>query len=107
MVSKWIFRPAADSPAPRRRLFCFPYAGSGPSIFRSWIGRLPGDADLIALRMPGRESRFAEAPYTDWPRLIEETAAALMPLLDVPYVFFGHSFGGMLAYETACRFQTS
>lgn len=107
MVSKWLFRPAVESPAPRRRLFCFPYAGSGPSIFRSWIGRLPGDVDLLALRIPGRESRFAETPCTDWARLIEETTAALLPLLDVPYVLFGHSFGGMLAYETARRFHTS
>jgi medium-chain acyl-[acyl-carrier-protein] hydrolase len=107
MVNRLLCRPAAGSAAPRQRLFCFPYAGAGPGIFRTWFGRLPGDVDLIAVRMPGRESRFAEAPYTDWANLIDDAAAALRPLLDLPFLLFGHSFGGMLAYEIARTLQTS
>ncbi|HEX8806365.1 MAG TPA: alpha/beta fold hydrolase [Candidatus Aquilonibacter sp.] len=91
---------------PRFRLFCIPYAGGWPSVFRPWTARLPADVELVAVRMPGRESRFAERPYTDWSTLTSDAAEALQPLLDVPFALFGHSFGGMLAYEIACVFNT-
>jgi medium-chain acyl-[acyl-carrier-protein] hydrolase len=99
-VSRWWYRQGAVT-GPRIRLFCFPYAGGWPGIFRPWAAGLPADVELVAVRMPGRESRFAEAPYTDWPTLTNDVAEALRPLLDVPFVLFGHSFGGMTAYEVA------
>jgi medium-chain acyl-[acyl-carrier-protein] hydrolase len=101
-MSTWWYRPRSAVDMPRFRLFCFPYAGGWPSIFRPWAARLPADVELVAVRMPGRESRFAERPYTDWRALTNDAADALQPLLDVPFALFGHSFGGMLAYEIAC-----
>ena len=100
-MSRWWYRPKGTAVDPRLRLFCFPYAGGWPGVFRPWAARLPADVELVAVRMPGRESRFAEQPYTDWFTLTNDVAAALGPLLDVPFVLFGHSFGGMLAYEMA------
>jgi medium-chain acyl-[acyl-carrier-protein] hydrolase len=100
-MSRWWYRPRGAVATPRLRLFCFPYAGGWPSVFRSWVAQLPDDVELVAIRMPGRESRFAERPYSDWSSLTNDVADALRPLLDVPFVLFGHSFGGMLAYETA------
>jgi len=100
-MSRWWYRPTSAAIEPRLRLICFPYAGGWPRVFRPWAARLPADVELVAVRMPGRESRFAERPYTDWPTLAEDAAEALGPLLDVPTVLFGHSFGGMLAYEVA------
>jgi medium-chain acyl-[acyl-carrier-protein] hydrolase len=100
-MSRWWYRPNGAADAPRLRLFCFPYAGGWPGIFRSWAARLPADVELVAVRMPGRESRFAELPYTDWPALRTDAADALRPLFDVPFVLFGHSFGGMVSYEVA------
>lgn len=100
-MNNWLYR-ANDRPVtPRVRLFCFPYAGGWPSVFRPWIARLPADVELVAVRMPGRESRFAEQPYTNWSALTRDVVEALRPLLDVPFVLFGHSFGGMIAYEIA------
>jgi medium-chain acyl-[acyl-carrier-protein] hydrolase len=100
-MSQWLYRPKAMTTTPRVRLFCFPYAGGWPSVFRPWVAQLPADIELIAVRMPGRESRIAEQPRTDWCALTQDVADALHPLLDVPFVLFGHSFGGMLAYEVA------
>ncbi len=100
-MSRWWYRPSGAATDPRLRLFCFPYAGGSPGIFRPWVARLPADVELLAVRMPGRESRFAEQPYTDWSTLTKDVADALRPLLDVPFVIFGHSFGGMLGYEVA------
>jgi medium-chain acyl-[acyl-carrier-protein] hydrolase len=101
-MSRWWYRPRSATYAPRLRLFCFPYAGGWPSVFRPWAARLPADVELVAVRMPGRESRFSEQPYTDWSTLTSDAVEALQPLLDAPFVLFGHSFGGMLAYEIAC-----
>jgi medium-chain acyl-[acyl-carrier-protein] hydrolase len=100
-MSRWWYRPNGVAVAPRLRLICFPYAGGWPSVFRPWAARLPVDVELVAVRAPGRESRFAEQPYTDWSTLTRDVTEALHGLLDVPFVFFGHSFGGMLAYEVA------
>jgi medium-chain acyl-[acyl-carrier-protein] hydrolase len=100
-MSRWWYRPSQATATPRFRLVCFPYAGGWPSVFRPWARRLPENVELVAVRMPGRESRFAEQPYTDWAALTNDVAEALGPLLDVPVVLFGHSFGGMLAYEIA------
>lgn len=98
-MSRWWYRPKGTVVDPRLRLFCFPYAGGWPGVFRPWAARLPADVELVAVRMPGRESRFAEQHYTDWSTLTNDVAEALGPLLDVPFVLFGHSFGGMVAYE--------
>lgn len=100
-MSRWWYRPGNPAVAPRLRLFCFPYAGGWPSVYRPWVDRLPADVELVAVRTPGRESRFAEQPYTDWSALTKDTVDALRPLFDIPFVLFGHSFGGMLAYEVA------
>ncbi len=104
-MSRWWYRPRPLMGTPRLRLVCFPYAGGWPSVYRPWVTRLPADIELVAVRTPGHESRFAERPYTDWSALTNDTAEALRPLLDVPFVFFGHSFGGMVAYEVARLLQ--
>lgn len=57
------------------------------------------------MRLPGRESRLAEASYENWAPLVADASAALRPLLDLPVVLFGHSFGAMLAYELACELE--
>jgi medium-chain acyl-[acyl-carrier-protein] hydrolase len=33
------------NPQARLRLFCFPYAGTGASIFRTWPDGLPADVN--------------------------------------------------------------
>ena len=81
------------------RLFCFPYAGGGASIFKNWQVYLPNNLEMWAIKLPGRENRVREAPFNDWTSLIENTLKILLPLLDKPYIFFGHSFGARIAYE--------
>lgn len=85
--------------APRRRLFCMPYAGGGVAPFRLWFRSLPADIEVSAAQLPGREGRIAEAP----PSSIAAAVAAMIPALeaqsDLPYAIFGHSMGALLAYE--------
>lgn len=95
---RWLLRlPSAGS--PRLRLICFPYAGGGPDLFRTWKGELSPGVEIVGVRLPGRGSRLREPMYSSWPALIQDTYEAIEDLLDEPHAFYGHSFGGRLAYE--------
>jgi medium-chain acyl-[acyl-carrier-protein] hydrolase len=48
---------------------------------------------------PGRGSRFNEPPITELIILVEKIENAIQPLLDKPFICFGHSMGGMIAFE--------
>jgi len=85
------------NPEARLRLFCFPYAGAGVSVFRTWCKLLPEYLELCAIQLPGRESRFREPLYTEIEPLIQDLAPVLP--LDLPFVFFGHSLGALICFE--------
>ena len=91
--------------APRKwasaRLFCFAYAGGGPSIFRLWPAGLPHQLDVCAVQLPGRQNRLNEPPIASIPKIVEALTVAMSPFLDMPYALFGHSMGAVLAWEVA------
>jgi medium-chain acyl-[acyl-carrier-protein] hydrolase len=103
---KWI-REDQLRPDATQRLFCFPYAGGGASVFEAWPGHLEDEMDVVAVQLPGRESRTGEAPYTDLLEAVKATAQAILPFLDRPFAFFGHGMGGLLSYELAHELQRS
>jgi surfactin synthase thioesterase subunit/glycosyltransferase involved in cell wall biosynthesis len=75
------------------RLFCFPHAGGGAST-------LPG-ISIVPVRLPGRESRLAEAPFERMEPLVTALAGVIAKYLDRPFAFFGHSMGAIVAFELA------
>jgi medium-chain acyl-[acyl-carrier-protein] hydrolase len=81
------------------RLFCFPYAGSGGSVFHAWGGDFPAEIEVAAAVLPGREQRAKEPPETNLMRLVGRLAESLSPVLDRPFAFFGHSLGALTAFE--------
>lgn len=96
--SPWIKRPRV-LPEARARLFCVPHGGGGPSSFARWIPGLAPDVEVCLVHLPGRESRLGEEPLTDLRGIADRVAEAMMPLLDLPFAFFGHSMGSIIAYE--------
>ncbi|MDG4830627.1 alpha/beta fold hydrolase [Solwaraspora sp. WMMD1047] len=104
-VSAWgvRWRPA---PAARIRLLCVPPAGTGAAMFRSWGDALAPDVEVIAVRLPGRETRFGEAPLTRIDDVVPKLVDGLGPWLAAPHAWFGHSMGALLAFE-ACRMTVS
>lgn len=99
-VDLWFSRQAPAT-TPKYRLFCFPYAGGGASIYREWAKELNAPVEVVSALLPGREGRMGETPYSDIRELARELVAAIPPLLDMPFFFFGHSMGAKLAY-TVC-----
>ena len=99
-IDSWIAFRKPNSQA-RLRLFCFPYAGAGASIFRTWSDGLPADVEVCPVQIPGRGTRPMEASFTQLAPLVEALAQALAPLLNKPFAFFGHSMGALVAFELA------
>jgi len=96
----WLVRLRLES-TPLLRLFCFPYAGGGATIYRDWAPYLPLEIEPIAIQLPGHQTRLAEPSATRLDRLIEPLGDAIVPLADVPFAFFGHSMGALIGFEMA------
>jgi medium-chain acyl-[acyl-carrier-protein] hydrolase len=92
-------------PAAVTRLFCFPYAGAGASIFVPWIDALAPVLEICPVQLPGRETRFLDALITNMDEAADLAAEAIEPWCGEPYAFFGHSLGAILAYEVAQRLR--
>ncbi|MEU6284542.1 thioesterase domain-containing protein [Streptomyces sp. NPDC047028] len=83
-------------------LVCFHHAGAGISCFAPWQGVVGDAAEVVPVLLPGRETRIREARITDPGELVAELEGLLGPLLeDRPYLLYGHSLGGLVAYTFA------
>ncbi|CAN5897193.1 alpha/beta fold hydrolase [soil metagenome] len=102
MASPWFVR-REPRPAASTRLFCFPYAGAGASVFRAWSSGLPPHIEAVAVQLPGRETRLHEPAVPSLEATLDSLAEEMKPWLDRPYAFFGHGMGGLIAFELARR----
>ena len=62
MRGRWLTCPQ-PRPAAGFRLYCLPHAGSGATFFHSFAPLLPQSIEMMAVQLPGREVRLAEAPH--------------------------------------------
>ena len=85
---------------PRFRLFCIPYAGGNASAFHKWASKFERD-ELFAAQLPGRAFRRREPCIRDAHAMVKALLEAMKGYLDVPFVLYGHSMGGLLAFELA------
>lgn len=99
-LSPWLVRPVSRLTAALR-LFCVPYAGVGPSAFRGWAQSLPPSIEVLHVLTPGRESRLRETAVANVAALAHEIASAIAPFSHAPFALFGHSLGGLIAFEVA------
>jgi surfactin synthase thioesterase subunit len=93
------------NPRARLRLFCFPYAGGGSMVFRTWAADLPSQIEVCSVRLPGREGLLREPPVTELAGIVQALALALQPLIGSPYAFFGHSMGALISFELTRRLR--
>ncbi|MET9503367.1 alpha/beta fold hydrolase [Streptomyces sp. NPDC006622] len=103
-VNPWIrgFGLAPDAPV---RLLCFPHAGGIAAYYRPMAAALAPDVDILAVQYPGRQDRFQEPLVDGVGELADSVTDAVLPLLDRPLSFFGHSMGAAVAYEAALRLE--
>lgn len=103
-LRSWTLTPRPN-PAARLRLFCFPYAGGGASIFNTWPRGLPAEVEVVGVQPPGREGRLVEPPIADLHELADALHRELAPHFDRPFALFGHSNGGLMAFELIRRLR--
>ena len=100
MHNSWFGR-AEPAPRAAHRLFCLPYAGGSAASYRDWHALAPDGIQVCPVELPGRGGRFGEPTLTRLRPLVDALAGALAPYLDRPFAVFGHSMGGLLAFELA------
>jgi len=103
-ASPWLVFPKPN-PQAQLRLFCLPYAGAGPIVYRVWPDHLPASVEVVSIHYPGRESRFRETPYAAMRPLVDTLVTEMLPFFDRPFAFFGHSLGSLIAFEVARRLR--
>jgi len=82
------------------RLICFPNAGGGASAYRTWGFDLNEDVEVLAVELPGRDALSEEPPVRHWADLVNHVTDAITALDDkLPFFLFGHSLGGLIAFE--------
>lgn len=102
---KGIFTPL-ERPKAIFRLFCFPYAGGSSRTYLDWQNYLPQEIELVCIDPPGRGERINENPIYNLSELVKQLAVEILPWLDRPFGFFGHSNGALIVFELARHFQS-
>lgn len=83
------------------RLFCLPYSGASAMVYNRWRRILPAWLVVQPLELPGRGMRMDEPLHTRLDALVAQLAREVAPQVQQPYLLFGHSLGGLLAFELA------
>jgi medium-chain acyl-[acyl-carrier-protein] hydrolase len=104
IMSRWFPRPHAPSTAAVR-VICFAHAGGGASGFFRWAQQLPAGIEVVACHLPGHEERLREPAVERMEPLLDALVPELLPLLDRPFAFFGHSLGAWIAFGAARRLR--
>lgn len=98
------FSGAGMKPDAQVNLICFGSAGSGGSQFLPWNRLAPPGLRVLGVQLPGREFRHREPLCMELEPLVRSLADAVAQTA-APFALFGHSFGALLAFETARRLR--
>jgi len=89
------------------KLFCFPHAGGTAAFFFDLAQKLAPEVACLCVQLPGRGARLREEPHSSIAGIVGEVTNALaQQSLDRPFAFYGHSFGGVVAFEVIRKLRT-
>lgn len=92
------------------KLICFPSSGSSSSLYAPWKPFLEQrNITLICPEYPARGRRFSDPPVNSIDALAQDMMHQLKDELkeNEDYHLFGHSLGGIVAYELTLKIQQS
>lgn len=92
---------------PSIHLFCFPYAGGNASIYDKWPAFFPPKIKVHSIEYPGRGGKSREKLIPNLNSLLENLEKEIVLKLprEIPFAFFGHSLGAIIAFELALLFK--
>ncbi|XP_072032280.1 mycocerosic acid synthase-like polyketide synthase [Amphiura filiformis] len=93
----------SSSSTPHLKMVCFPPTGGGASFFAAWSTPVKQfKIQLLQVQYPGSEGRESEPPPHSLKEIVDNVTEALIDQLDDRnFIFFGHSIGGLVAFEIA------
>ncbi len=95
----WLMKIRYDESA-KFNLICFPWGGGNASSFVVWKS-LPKDlVNIWAVKMPGRETKIDNEFIYYSSELINFIIDSLPISKTIPFIFYGHSLGAGLAFQT-------
>jgi surfactin synthase thioesterase subunit len=95
----WLLEVPASASLPV--LVLFPHAGGGASTYLRLAQSLTEVSRPFIVRLPGRERRLGEVPFTDLRQVVRALVPVLHPRLGPDFALYGHSMGALIAFETA------
>ncbi|WP_353947370.1 alpha/beta fold hydrolase (plasmid) [Streptomyces sp. HUAS MG91] len=88
---------------PELRLFVFHHSGGSHLAYRDWPAHFPAGWDVRSPDAPGRGPRDGRPALRSTGALLDHFLHELDGELVGRFAFFGHSMGGMVAYELTRR----
>ncbi|WP_274597622.1 thioesterase II family protein [Erwinia amylovora] len=82
-----------------------PHAGGCGESYMPWFRHCPHEVDCRYLRLPARGARGNEAMPDSIEQLADAALQALDTICDKQIAFFGHSMGGLIAFELARKME--
>ncbi|MCP4370685.1 MAG: thioesterase [Deltaproteobacteria bacterium] len=93
----------SDKPYQTQLIF-FPFAGASFYSFNPLINSIPEDRiNVRVLELPGRGKRIKEPLISDVETMAQDFFVLIKDTLSIPFAFFGHSLGAVLAYEVILK----
>ena len=90
-----------DASSLNTHVFGFPYAGGSATSLRPLEETVNPEISLHLATLPGRGRRFGEPATSDISVLVNGFCDAIERITPQRFVLFGHSMGGILAFEVA------
>ena len=83
----------------KTNILCFPFAGGNKYSFQKFQEFVPETFEMVTYELPGRGVRQAEPLLRDMNTIVSDALIWAVKYLDMPYVIYGHSMGGLIGYE--------
>lgn len=89
-------------------LFCFGHAGGTTISYTVLKRELEESVNVILVELPGRGTRITEPLLDKMENLLEDAYKVIAPFLfEGKFTLFGHSMGGLIAFEMAHKIYTT
>jgi len=82
-------------------LVCFPHAGGSAGSYSDLAAEIVPALNVVAVQYPGHLERFDEPFNEDISAVGRHVATRLVNTESFPLLLFGHSMGGLVAFESA------